>query len=96
MAQIKARGSNSVDLIGKHYEGTVKVDGAGKAFLRENAGSIYYDGYGDIWRVGGEGTSTSLAKAMYRAVKGRAPKKGTRVKFENGDSTDFRAGNLIS
>jgi len=93
MAQIKMKG-NSAELIGRHYEQTVTVDGAGKKFLKENAGSIYYDGNGDFWRVGGNGTSTTLAKAMFKTVTGRDA--NGRVKFKNGDNTDFRAVNLIS
>ena len=93
MAQIKMKG-NSAELIGRHYEGTVKVDGAGKQFLKENASSIYYDGNQGTWRVGSNGTSTTLGRAMFKTVTGR--KADGRVRYANGDNTDFRAVNLAS
>jgi len=96
MAQVKAKGASSVNLIGKNYEGTIRVCPKGKEFVKENAEKIWYDGWQGTWKMKTkQDRNSTLARQIFLHTHNKKTQRG-RIAYENGDNTDMRSENLVA
>jgi hypothetical protein len=95
MAQLRKSpvGSSYIDVIGRKYSVTLKVDPKGRKFLKENANEIYFDKCNKSWQV----KNTTLRKALYaEKMNCMLDEIVGNVLFKNKDKTDMRFSNLYT
>ena len=97
MAKVRksSAGSGYVDLIGRIYTGSIRVDKEGKKFLNECSNKIWFDSHWNSWKYQDKQIKTTLSKKIY-SVMNRIPidKINGKIVFINKDKSDFRLKNL--